>query len=60
MIRNYNKYEPNNSIICAAEHDIIHSLSLNDLIEKWIKTDDAITLSKFNWFDYDGYLSHFV
>jgi hypothetical protein len=37
------------TIIEAAEHDIIYSSEINDLIEAGITEEDVISLAKLNW-----------
>jgi ADP-glucose pyrophosphorylase len=41
------KYSDN--LIIAAEHDIIYSVDVDDVIEKGITKEDAIALRKLNW-----------
>jgi len=54
------KYIPNKGIE-AAEHDIIYSVSADDLVEAGITTEDAESLRKLNWMIYDGfYMACFV
>lgn len=43
------KYIKDKDILCAAEHDIIYSVDLDDIIEAGITQDDAVALSKLNW-----------
>ena len=43
------KYIKDKDVLSAAEHDIIYSADLDDLIEAGITQDDAIALSKLNW-----------
>lgn len=54
------KYLPNQNLIEGADHDIIYSVDIDELIEAGITKEDVIMLGKFNWHTQDGYLAHFV
>lgn len=36
-------------ILCAAEHDIIYSVDVEDILNAGITEEDAIALAKLNW-----------
>lgn len=38
------------SIIRAAEHDVIYGPNIDDLLESGLSEEDAVSLAKFNWF----------
>lgn len=44
IIRKYVEY-----VLHAAEHDIIYSVDLDDIIEADITKEDAVNLRKLNW-----------
>jgi len=49
-----------NDIICGADHDVIYSVGVNEIIDAGITEDDAIELRNLNWMAPDGYLACFV
>lgn len=55
------KYMKDKEIICAAEHDIIHSVDIDELVEAGITEEDVYALVNLNWMlTDDTYLSCFV
>ncbi len=36
-------------ILCAAEHDVIYSVDIDDILKAGITKEDAETLAKLNW-----------
>lgn len=49
------------SIIKGANHDIIYSVNVDDIVEKGITEEDTIALRKLNWMiEDDSYLACFV
>lgn len=54
------KYIKDKDILCGADHDIIYSVDVNELIEAEISEEDVIQLRKFNWMIEGGYLACFV
>jgi hypothetical protein len=53
------KYTDN--VVCGADHDIVYSADLDDLIEAGLTIEDANELRKLNWMLEDNdYLSCFV
>ena len=49
-----------NDIICGADHDVMYSVDVNELIEAGIIEEDAKNLRKLNWMITEGYLECFV
>lgn len=49
------KYQTKNVLVCA-EHDIIYSFSLDDVIELGVTDEDLTELARMNWHisEYDG------
>ena len=43
------KYIPKKTVICGADHDIIYSVDVDDLIEAGITKEDAEKLRNLNW-----------
>jgi hypothetical protein len=54
------KYITNKSLIQGADHDIIYSVGINELVNSNITEDDVINLRKMNWIVMDNYLAHYV
>lgn len=55
------KYIKDKDIICGADHDVIYSVDIDDLIEAGITEADATALATLNWIIYDGeYMACFV
>jgi len=55
------KYIPEgDDVLTGADHDIIYSVSVEELINGGIEEGDVIALRKLNWMLTDGYLSCFV
>lgn len=48
------KYFPDKDIICGADHDIIYSVDVDDMLEAGLSEKDAIALRKLNWMLHDG------
>lgn len=42
-------YGPEDTLITGAGHDILYSVSLDDLIERGVSRDDAEKLRELNW-----------
>ena len=55
-----NRYMPGEIILCGADHDIIYSVTIEDLIKAGIKRESVEYLSKINWSIQDDYLICFV
>jgi hypothetical protein len=53
------KYLPGAGI-SGADHDIVYSANVSDLIEAGITREDTIKLKELNWMIEDGYLACFV
>ena len=54
-------FDKSKSLICAAEHDIIYSVSVSDILKAGLTEEDAQQLAKLNWsLDEYGCLSCFV
>lgn len=53
------KYVPDTRIE-GADHDVIYSIDIDDLIDAGITEDDVLTLNKMGWHVEDGYMRHFV
>lgn len=53
------KYIPNNCV-AGADHDIIYSASVDELLEAGLTEDDAVELSNLGWHIAYDCLSHFV
>lgn len=47
-------------IIQAAEHDIIYSVDLEEIIKAGLTKEDAIALRNLGWMEQDGGLACFV
>jgi hypothetical protein len=48
-------------VIHGADHDIIYSIDINEIVELNISDEDLIQLAKLNWMIYDeDYLACFV
>lgn len=43
------KYLPDETLICGADHDIIYSVDVNDLVFAGITKEDATKLKNLNW-----------
>jgi ADP-glucose pyrophosphorylase len=55
------KYITNYALIQGAEHDIIYSIDVDELLDTDITEEDVVTLRKLNWFVEDNtYLAHFI
>ena len=54
-----NKYIPNKGIT-GAGHDVIYSVSVEDIINSGLTSDDALMLAKLNWMSNEGCLACFV
>ena len=54
------KYLPNEGCICAAEHDQIWLVGIDELIEAGITEEDAITLRDCSFMEDEDCLSSFV
>lgn len=50
------KYKTNKDVISGADHDIIYSFSLSEVIELGITDEDLTELARMNWHisEYDG------
>ena len=50
------------SIVCGADHDVIFSVDIDDLITAGITEEDVMALKLLNWCNYEGedYLGCFV
>lgn len=48
------------TIVCAAEHDIIYSVGLFEIIEAGLTLEDAKALRKLNWMEQYDSLACFV
>lgn len=44
-----NKYITDKTIVCGAGHDIVHSVSVDDILKAGITEEDAVALRKLNW-----------
>jgi len=44
-----NKHSKGKSVLCAAKHDIIYSLDVEDTLENGLTEEDALSLAKLNW-----------
>ena len=53
-------YLPNKTLIEGADHDILYSVDIEDLIDAGITEGDVVMLGKFGWHVSDDYLAHFV
>ena len=54
-----NKYIPSKGIT-GAGHDVIYSVSVEDIINSGLTSDDALMLAKLNWMSDEGCLACFV
>ncbi len=54
------KYMPTDDVICGADHDIIYSVDIDQLIKAGITEEDVIKLAKLNWMIRDDYMACFV
>jgi hypothetical protein len=49
------------SIVEGAEHDLVYSVQIDDLIERGVTEEDVVALAKLNWMVEDNdYLQCFV
>lgn len=48
------------TVLCAAEHDIIYSVGISELIDAGITEEDVVQLRKLNWMCSDDTLSCFI
>jgi len=53
------KYLPNKGVE-AAEHDIIYSVSVDEILAAGITEEDVIELANLNWIIEDQYLACFI
>lgn len=53
------KYIPDAGV-SGADHDIIYSVSCDELIKEGITEDDVVELRKLNWMIHDDYMACFV
>jgi hypothetical protein len=44
----------------GADHDVIYSVDVNEIVKAGITEEDAIQLRQLNWMIDDGYLAKFV
>lgn len=49
------EYFPNKTVLVGADHDIIYSVSAEDLLEAGLTEEHAWELSRLNWMLYDDY-----
>ena len=54
------KYIPNKTLIGGADHDIIYSIDVEDIVGAGITESDAIMLGRYGWHISDDYLAHYV
>jgi len=55
-----NKYLPEDDVLTGADHDIIYSVGVDQLLEAGLTKEDAIELRNLNWMTQDDYLACFV
>lgn len=48
------KYMPTSTLICGADHDIIYSVDIDELIDAGITLEDVKALGNLNWGDLEG------
>lgn len=48
-------YFPGKIVLCGADHDIIYSVSADELIDAGLTDEHAQELSNLNWMVYDDY-----
>lgn len=54
------KYCPAKTVLEAAEHDVIYSVDMDDLIKAGITEEDVIRLRNLNWMIDEHHLACFV
>ena len=53
-------FDPEETILQGADHDIIYSVGVEEIIEKGITEEDVIALRKLNWMTENESLACFV
>lgn len=55
------RYMPNKTLIQGADHDVIYSVSVSDMVEAGVTEADAKYLRLLNWVVCEGeYLAHYA
>lgn len=54
------KYFPNKTVLQGADHDIIYSVDIYEIVEAKLTTVDAIKLRNLNWMIQDDMLCCYV
>lgn len=54
------KYFPNKTVLQGANHDIIYSVNVWEIVEAGITEEDTLELRLLGWHLEDGYLAKFV
>ncbi len=53
-------YSPNKTVLQGADHDIIYSVDVSELIDAGLTEEHAWELSRLNWMITDEYLACYV
>ncbi len=54
------KYIKEDDVLCGADHDVIYSVTVPEILAAGLTEDDAQKLAMLNWSISEGYFSCFV